>query len=411
VSVLFFPQRINLCLDGSDYSPAVLQRIVAAGGSFGSFAIAAKLFELLTDLVVSQRTINNKTILIGTELKEARDRMTDAHIARPITTKPQVAEPAVSLAVAQVDGGRMQTRTINRGSGVHDPHWRESKNAGLYRMIGETFDHDPHPGLPSCFTSPEQMAGLLHGTTELNQTGFAEAPKPDFSWRPVSLVRTCLSSLDHSNRFGEMMSAEAERRGFYSATRRAFLGDGLPYNWTIQQTHFESFTPILDFIHPIERLHELSRALFEDADEAWQTCGKWIELCWRGDVAEVIGMLRAEQLDRGDADSESHEDDPRRKLSETIGYLEKNVSRMNYPAYRMAGLPTTSCLIESQVKEINHRVKGTEKFWNDGPSGDAILHLRAAVISDGTELADHFAARPGRHYTRQTKKDKQLAMT
>ncbi|MEO1020261.1 MAG: hypothetical protein AAFY56_21620 [Pseudomonadota bacterium] len=206
------------------------------------------------------------------------------------------------------------------------------------------------------------------------------------------------------------MSAEAERRGFYRAARRAFLGDGLPYNWTIQQTHFESFTPILDFIHPIERLHELSRVLFEDTEEAWQTCGKWIELCWRGDVAEVIGMLRAEQLDRGEGDSESDEDDPRRKLSETIGYLEKNVSRMNYPAYRTAGLPTTSCLIESQVKEINHRVKGTEKFWNDGPSGDAILHLRAAVISDGNELADHFAARPGRHYTRQSRKDKQRAM-
>jgi len=84
---------------------------------------------------------------------------------------------------------------------------------------------------------------------------------------------------------------------------------------------------------------------------------------------------------------------------------------MNYPAYRSAGLPTTSCLIESQVKEINHRVKGTEKFWNDGDSGDAILHLRAAIISDGSELSDHMAARPGRQYTRQSKKDRQLAIT
>ncbi|EMI46168.1 hypothetical protein RRSWK_01322 [Rhodopirellula sp. SWK7] len=213
-----------------------------------------------------------------------------------------------------------------------------------------------------------------------------------------------MSSLCDSNRFGEMMSAEAERRGFYSATRRAFLGDGLPYNWTIQQTHFDSFTPILDFIHPIERLHELSRALFVDAEEAWQQCGKWIELCWQGDVAEVIGMLQAEQTGREEVSQEMSEEDPRRQLSETIGYLQKNVSRMDYPAYRQAGLPTTSCLIESQVKEINHRVKGTEKFWNDGLSGDAILHLRAALISDGTELSDHFTARPGRHYTRQTRK-------
>jgi hypothetical protein len=410
-SVLFFPQRIVLRLDGSDYSPAVLERIVVAGGTFGSFAIAAKMFKLLTDLVIAERTINIKTIAIGTELAEARAAMTDTHLARPITAPAKIAEPAVSLAVAQVDGGRMQTRTVGRGSGVHDPHWRESKNAGLYRMVGETFGDDPHPQLPTCFTSPKQMAGLLHGTAELSSDKASEASKPDLSWRPKSLVRTCVSSLCDSDRFGQMMSAEAERRGFYSSQRRAFLGDGLAYNWKIQQTYFETFTPILDFIHPIERLHDLSRVLFDEPDEAWQQCGKWIELLWLGDVSEVIGILQAEQQARGLVEECSDENDPRRKLAETLVYLRNNVSRMDYPAYRAAGLPTTSCLIESQVKEINHRVKGTEKFWNDGDSGNAILHLRAAIISDGSELSDHMAARPGRQYTRQSKKDRQTAVT
>lgn len=379
------------------------------GGVCSSFAIAAKMITLLTDLKVAARTINNKTIAIGLELAAARDAQANAHITRPISAAAKVAEPTVSLAVAQVDGGRIQTRTADRGSGVHDPHWRESKNAGLFRMIGETFEQDPHPQLPSCFTSRKQMQGLLAGLPE----DVTESPrsKPDLSWRPVSLVRTCVASMCNSDRFGQLMSAEAEHRGFYSATRQAFLGDGLPYNWRIQQKYFETFTPILDFIHPIERLHELSRALWEDAEEAWQQCGKWIELCWCGDVAEVIGLLKAEQLDLGCFPQDAAEDDPRGKLSETIGYLENNVSRMNYSAYRTAGLPTTSCLIESQVKEINHRVKGTEKFWNDGDSGEAILHLRAALISDGEQLHDHVAARPGRQYTRQSKKDRQLAMT
>lgn len=317
----------------------MLERIVAAGGTFGSFSIAAKMFKLLTDLVIAERTINNTTIAIGNELAQSRAAMTDAHLARPITAPARIAEPAVSLAVAQVDGGRMQTRTVGRGSGVHDPHWRESKNAGLYRMIGETFGDDPHPQLPSCFTSPKQMAGLLHGSGELDAQESVEGSRPDLSWRPKSLVRTCVSSLCDSRRFGETMSAEAERRGFYSADRRAFLGDGLPYNWTIQQEHFETFTPILDFIHPIERLHELSRVLFDDAEEAWQQYGKWIELVWLGDVSELIGILAAEQQSRGEAEPGSDENDPRHKLSETLGYLRNNVSRMNYPAYRTAGLP------------------------------------------------------------------------
>jgi len=63
------------------------------------------------------------------------------------------------------------------------------------------------------------------------------------------LFRTCLSSLENSDAFGRMMEVEADARGFYRAMKRAFIGDGLAYNWTIQRRHFPSFTAILDFIH------------------------------------------------------------------------------------------------------------------------------------------------------------------
>jgi hypothetical protein len=379
------------------------------GGACNSFVIAAQMIALLMDLKVASRTINNKTKMIGLELKAERDKRTDAYLERPITQEPKVAQPAVSLAAVEVDGGRMQTRTAGCGPGVHDPHWRENKNAGFYRMQGDCFDKDPHPELPSCFSSKKQMQGLLRGLPEGEES---TAEKPDLSWRPKSLVRTCLASLCDSDRFGELMSTEAESRGFYSAERRAFLGDGLKYNWSIQQKHFETFTPILDFIHPIERLHELSRALHrDDAQAAWETNLKWVELCWRGDVQEVIGMLQAEQLDVGFPEKDTPEDDPKFKLQETINYLQNNVSRMDYPAYRQAGLPTSSCLIESQVKEMNHRVKGSEKFWDDGDGGEAISHIRAAIISDGERLHDHIAQRSGSQYTRPSRKTRKSEMT
>lgn len=391
-----------MSIDGDKFSPAVIQRIVAVGGGCNSFAIAAKMMFLLTDLKVATRTVNDKTVKIGLELKEHRDAQTDAHLSAPITQEPKVAEPPVGLAVTQIDGGRMQTRAVGHGPGVHDPHWRENKNAGFYRMQGKCFDEDPHPELPSCFSSKKQMKDLLSG---LGQDEQATESKPDFSWRPECLFRSCVASMCDSDRFGELMSAEAESRGFYSASRRAFLGDGLPYNWTIHQNHFETFTPILDFIHPIEHLHELSRALHRgDDEEAWQTALKWIELCWKGDVDELIGQLEAEQLAIGLPEDQTPEDDPKRALAETLGYLRNNVSRMNYPAYRQAGLPTSSCLIESQVKEMNHRIKGTEKFWNDGDGGEAINHVRAAIISDDAQLQAHVASRPPNQYTRPSRK-------
>ena len=93
-------------------------------------------------------------------------------------------------------------------------------------------------------------------------------------------------------------------------------------------------------------------------------------------------------------DEHATDNDPRRIVASTITYLNNNRSRMDYPTYRRQGLPVTSSLAESLVKQIGKRVKGTEMFWDDGASGEAILQLRAAVISDGTPLAAFIATRP-----------------
>jgi len=52
--------------------------------------------------------------------------------------------------------------------------------------------------------------------------------------------------------------------------------------------------------------------------------------------------------------------DPRTIVAKSLTYLTNNRSRMNYPGYRQQGLPVTSSLMESFVKEMNWRVKGTE---------------------------------------------------
>jgi hypothetical protein len=66
---------------------------------------------------------------------------------------------------------------------------------------------------------------------------------------PPGRVRTCLASLQSSRAFGPLVAAAAQRRGFYQAARRAFLGDGQAYNWTIHKGYFPDFEPIVDFLH------------------------------------------------------------------------------------------------------------------------------------------------------------------
>jgi hypothetical protein len=77
---------------------------------------------------------------------------------------------------------------------------------------------------------------------------------------------------------------------------------------------------------------------------------------------------------------------------------------MRYPEYRREGLPTTSSLVESLVGEVNARVKGKQKYWNRGAGAEAMLQLRAAVLSEDERLDRYLAARPGSPYRRREKK-------
>ena len=195
-----------------------------------------------------------------------------------------------------------------------------------------------------------------------------------------------------------MMEAEADSRGFFEAQKRAFVGDGLHYNWTIQQRHFPTFTPVLDFTHVIERVYETARAVREDSKQAWRIYIRWTRWCWEGKGIEMLEEMRQEQRRLGDPPKDCEDNDPRKVLAENVTYFQNNASRMHYPRYRKEGLPITSAHMESLVKEINYRVKGTEKFWNDGPAGEAILQIRAAALSEDNRLKKHLLSRPGNPY-------------
>ena len=378
-----------------------MTKAVVASAHVPSYLIGAKLLEELGGISISSRHLNNLTVKVGSEMAADRDARTAAYFDQPLPRTPRRSEMPIPLATVSIDGGRMQTRFDGGGVGVHDPHWRETKNALFLRMNGVSFQEDPHPELPECFADRHRMKTLLPGVESAEddrkedcQAASGTRREP-LRWRPESLFRTCLSSLTTSKKFGPMMAAEADSRGFYLAAKRAFVCDGLPYNWTIQKAHFPTFTPILDFVHAVEHVYAAARCVRSDRAELWRLHLQWTDACWQGRVREVISHLRAEQQRIGEPPTDADESDPRKIVADTIGYFENNAQRMNYPAYRREGLPVTSALMESFVKELNRRVKGTEKFWNDGASGEAILQVRAAALCDDDRLQRHLKNRPG----------------
>ena len=176
------------------------------------------------------------------------------------------------------------------------------------------------------------------------------------------------------------MEREARHRQFMAADKRAFLGDGQAWNWSLQQAHFPDFVPILDFIHVLTYLYRASLALRSQPAEVWSCYSRLATACWQGRAQEVTDALQAWLSEQGLAAAELEASDPRQAVIDAARYLTNNLSRMHYPDYRRAGLPLTSALMESLVKEVNYRVKGTEMFWND-PAG-AILSWRGWALHD-----------------------------
>jgi hypothetical protein len=377
-------QRLN----HRSYSPGTLTLAVTTSTALPAFEQAAKLLKITNDLKISPRHLQTLCHEIGGELVDERRRRTEVYQERPLMAPRSTANPPVPLAVVMVDGGRMQTRQPGQGPGVHGQAWREDKTAVLLRMTIKPSAIDPQPNLPACFAQPLGKSAPSPQPTE---------PVGDTDAKPTLLFRTGVATLMNSDQFAWMTAAAAEERGFFKATAKAFVSDGQAYNWTIQHRHFDEFEPILDFVHACEHLHEAARATGEGAELGQ----RWAESCWQGRTQDVLAEIdeqRSRLIPPPQHDQEP--DHPWSVLSRERGYLENNQERMDYPRYRREGLPITSSPIESWVKQINQRVKGSEKFWNDDENGEAILQLRAAWLSDDEALSGHLASRPGHSQAR-----------
>jgi len=203
--------------------------------------------------------------------------------------------------------------------------------------------------------------------------------------------------------FGQQMKREADYRRFQEASARAFVGDGLAWNWSVWKHYFADFVPILDFIHALSYLYAAALAMHPDFSVAWLCYLRMARACWQGRATEAIDELKRWLAPHGlDDKSKLDDKDLRKPIVDAARYLRNNRSRMDYPHYRRLGLPVTSALMESLVKEVNYRVKGTEMFWNDPEGAEAILQVRAAALCDDDRLTRYLSTRPGCAHVRRS---------
>jgi ribosomal protein L12E/L44/L45/RPP1/RPP2 len=203
-------------------------------------------------------------------------------------------------------------------------------------------------------------------------------------WSPPPVVRTVVGTFQPYDHLGQLAKVEAYHRGFTAASRKAFLGDGLAHNWTVQQNHFGDYTPIVDLMHALSYVYQAAKASTAEMEACWRLCIAWITLIWQGHIDELLKQI--DQQLAADHDAAAKEE-----LQASRRYLANNKQRMDYAEYRRRGLPITTAQMESTIKRVNRRIKGTEKFW--GPTAEPMLQLCVDDLSETEPLTTYWRHR------------------
>lgn len=389
----------------SRLTPGALKKVVHAGVHAGSFRQAEVDLEALAELSVSSQRIRRATVRIGHERMARRDEEVERFTKLPLPEQQRnPIDQAPSLACVEMDGGRIQIRDRKAKPTPDDEptdssrkgrFWRESKVGCLLSMESETHAEDPCTTIPLVFVDPRrmnQMSREIKGFSAESEPADQADPASDSGRkRPEILVKTVVATREDIHAFGRQLAAAAWQRGFAAAARKAFVCDGLAANWTVWRKHFSHYTPILDFVHAVMYVYAAAMA-GRTFPAGWEIYCRWAQAVWSGRVEEVIGELHSRQQKLGLPKKDDPEYSPCRLVADALRYLTNQQSRMRYDAYRRRGLPITSSHIESTIKQINRRVKGSEKFWSAG-GAEALLQLSADYLSQTDPLTPFWRSR------------------
>lgn len=153
--------------------------------------------------------------------------------------------------------------------------------------------------------------------------------------------------------------------------------DGERALWKTLKRYVEKVVCILDLFHVMERLWQAAHCFHaEGSDEAQAFVTERLQSILEGKVGYVIGGFKQMATKHRLRGSRS------RRLSEVIGYLERNRRFMHYDEYLAAGYPIGSGVAEGACRHlVKDRMELTGMHWRT-EGAQAMLDLRAVYLND-----------------------------
>lgn len=174
--------------------------------------------------------------------------------------------------------------------------------------------------------------------------------------------------------FAHLLWAEALKRGYATARKTVFIGDGAEWIWNLAKDRFRNAVQIVDFYHACEHLHALCRAL-EPEDERVQALFKR----WRRRLKNngLPGILEATAKRLPSLGAEARE-----AAEAQVSYFQAHAQRMRYRTFRRKGYFIGSGAIEGACRHIvAQRAKLSGMRWScDG--AENVMAFRCLIKSN-----------------------------
>lgn len=275
---------------------------------------------------------------VGSILARQRDAATESFLRLRLSPAPP-PDP-IPLLVVTADGGRVQTIQNDP-----DEKWKENKVGVVYEAV----------------PTPEQP-GVEY-----------EGPPPD--------TRSVVATMEPWEKLGGHLSTLANRRSYVHARQKVFISDGAQGIRSVREQSFPDAAFVLDWAHAAEHVHQTAQAAFGNSSRSNAWAEQQKTRLWNGQVELLLKDIRRLTKKHGPPPPKANSNDPRRILANQLDYFSDNRPGLDYPTFRKRGWPVGSGIIESTIKQIAKRVKGTEKHWTT-IGAEQTLQVVAHILSE-----------------------------